>query len=72
MNHDLVKKKIETDPDYIYSKRFGNSLAACVERYPEGASTKLIAQVLLMTEEEVENIYLSVIEKLRDIMKIET
>ena len=71
MNYEQVKKKIDSEPDYIYSKRFGNSLAACVERYPEGASTKLIAQVLLMTEEEVEETYLQVVEKLRDIMKVD-
>ena len=71
MNLESAKKKIASDPDFIYSKRFEHSLAKCVDRYPDGASTKLIAQVLLMTEEEVEDTYAKVIKKLKEIMKID-
>lgn len=70
-NLEEIRQKIEEDVDYIYSKRFDYSLAKLLERYPEGAPTKVIAQSLLMTEEEVEVLFEGVIQKLRTIMKVE-
>jgi len=71
MTLDQAKKKIETEPDFIYSNRFGHSLKKCLERYPDGAPTKVIAQVLLMTEEEVELVHQDIIKKLRVLMKVD-
>lgn len=70
MTADEAKKKIDTDPDFIFSKRFNNSLKKCLERFPEGAPNKVIAQCLIVTEDEVELIHTQVIEKLRKIMKV--
>ena len=71
MTYEEAKKKIETDPDFIYCKRFDNSLEKCIERYPDGAPDKVIAQSLMMTEEEVKDVTEATVEKLRKIMKVE-
>jgi hypothetical protein len=57
--------KIYKDPKYIAIKRFSNNIDLLLERYPEGCSSRIIAQALLITEEEVESIYQQIIEKLR-------
>lgn len=71
MTLDEAKKKIDSDPNFIYNKRFDNSLEKCIDRYPDGAPDKVIAQSLLMSEEEVADTYLAVIEKLKNTMKVE-
>jgi hypothetical protein len=71
MKRAEVDNRIDTDEDFIYSKRFGFSLKKFHEKFPEGASTKIIAQSLLMTEQEVENLLENIIKKLRDIMKVD-
>jgi hypothetical protein len=60
-----VKEKIENDPHFINIKRFDYSIDKLLERYPEGAPTKIICQALNMTEKEVEELYTSVVEKLK-------
>lgn len=59
------RKKIETDPDFIALKRFGYSLAVLVERHPEGVPDKMIAQALLISEAEVEELYEKAVASLR-------
>ena len=71
MSLDETKKRIEAEDDFIYSKRFDNSVQKLLERYPDGASTKLRSQVLLLTEEEVEDIFQKAILKIRKEMKVE-
>lgn len=70
MRQEEAKKKIETDPDFIYSKRFGFSLETCLDRYPDGAPVRVIAQSLLMTELEVEETTERIVQKLRKTMKV--
>ncbi len=70
MTLEEAKKRVETDPKFIYSKRFENSLEKCLERYPDGAPDKVIAQVLLLTEDEVEEIYQKVVKKLQKALKV--
>ena len=71
MTYEEAKKKIETDPDFIFCKRFNNSLEECIDRYPDGAPDKVIAQSLMMTEEEVKEVTEATVEKLRKIMKVD-
>jgi hypothetical protein len=66
MTLEEIKDKINTEPDYIYSKRFDFSLKKLIDRYPEGAPNRVIAQVLQMTEEEVEVLYQQLLTKLRE------
>jgi hypothetical protein len=67
-----VKKMLETDPDWIASKRFGNSLVKLKERYPEECPDRIIAAALLIEESEVEARYQEIVLKLRKLMKVDS
>lgn len=71
IRNDLVLDKIVNEEDFIAIKRFDYSLNKMLERYPNGVPDRIIAQALLMDEEEVEELYQRVIVKLRERMKIE-
>jgi hypothetical protein len=71
MKGNEARELISTDPDYIYLKRFEFSLAKLVEKHPAGVPDRVIAAALLITEDDVQDIYESIILKLREIMKIE-
>lgn len=71
MTIDEVKKMIAEDPDYVYLKRHGYSLAKVLERYPEGAPNHVIASALMLTEDDVEFHYQRIVHKLRNIMGVE-
>jgi hypothetical protein len=66
---DKVKDMIQHDPDYIASKRFDNSVSKIMERYPEGCPDRIIASVLMMTEEELEDRFTMIVKRLRREMK---
>lgn len=68
---DEAKKKIEGEEDFVYLPRFNFSISKALERYPEGLPTnKLIAQALLVTEDEVEVLYKKAVRHLRRLMKV--
>lgn len=68
MTTDQAKKLILTDPDFVYSKKYGYSLTKLLERYPDGVPDKIIAQALLMTEDDVQELYDRVVKRLRELM----
>jgi hypothetical protein len=70
MSLEEARELLQKDSNFIYSKRFDFSLQKLLERYPDGAPNKVIAQVLLITEEEVENIVNKAIIQIRQKMKI--
>jgi hypothetical protein len=65
MNSNKLKELVKNDPDFIAIKRFNFSLKELLKRYEDGAPTRLIAQALAMTEEEVGELYQELLEKLR-------
>lgn len=67
----MIKKKIMEDEDFIYCPRLGNSLNKLIEKHPDGIDDERIQKVLLMTAKELESIYNSAIQKLRDALKDE-
>ena len=71
MTSNEAKQLIETEPDFVYMKRFDYSLNKLMDRYPEGAPTKIIAQAMMMTEDEVEELYELVIVKMRQALKVD-
>jgi tRNA A-37 threonylcarbamoyl transferase component Bud32 len=74
MTLDEARRRVESDPDFINIKRFDFSLAKCLEKYenkPDGVPLRIIAQALVMTEEEVEETLQNIIGKLREEMKVE-
>jgi DNA-binding NarL/FixJ family response regulator len=60
-----ARLKAKQDPDFINLKRFDYSIEKLLERYPEGAPNKLIAQGLMLSEDEVDTIFNNIILKLR-------
>jgi len=70
MTSNEAKHLINTDPDFVYMKRFDYSLDKLMDRYPDGAPTKIIAQAMMMTEDEVEDLYETVIVKMREALKV--
>jgi len=60
-----IKNKIETDEDFINSPNHRNSLKVFVSKNPEGVSNDRIAKVLMISEEEVEEIYKTALNKIR-------
>lgn len=60
-----IRRKIDTDPDFVNLKRFDFSINKLLERYPDGAPVKLIAQGLMTTEEEVEETFRQIVAKLQ-------
>lgn len=60
-----IKDLIETDPDFINIKRFDYSLNNLLKRYPEGVPDRIIAAALQMTEDEIQSLYTTVLDKLR-------
>jgi hypothetical protein len=66
-----AKILIESDPDFVYSKRDNYSLSEMLKRYKEGCPDRVIAAVLLITEDDVQARYDAIVAKLRKAMGIE-
>lgn len=65
MTTDQAKVLIKSDPDFIYSKRFNYSLAELKRRHPDECPERIIAAVLMITEDDVREHYDRVVAKLR-------
>ena len=63
--------RLLTDPDFIVTKRFGNSLEKLLERYPDEVPPRYIAQALGISELDLDTLYAGMLEKLRTSMKVE-
>lgn len=67
---DDMKTMIERDPDYVASKRFGYSLTNLLKRHPDGCPDRIIANVLMITEDELDLRYEKIVQQLRDHMGV--
>ena len=65
MDRSDIVKKIQEEEDYVRCPKLGNSLSKFLSKNPDGVENPIIARMLLMTEEEVEQIYQEAIQKLR-------
>lgn len=66
MSLDEMTERVCVDPDFIALKRFDYSLKTLLARYPDGVpSNRVIAQALLITEEELAEVYEDIVKKLR-------
>lgn len=70
MNNDKskLKEQILTEPDFIYSPKYENSLEKFMHRHDEGVDSSHAAKVLLMEEEEVDDIYQEAVDNLKDML----
>ncbi len=70
-NKDKLKEKVLTDPDFIYSPKYENSLNKFMHRHDEGVESSHAAKVLLMEEQEVDDIYEEAVDNLKKLMGAE-
>lgn len=56
--------KINSDRDYIHSKKHGNSMRTLIEEYPHGVPDRTICKVLKITPEGLQSLYKSAIMKI--------
>lgn len=68
MDKDDVAKKIREEEDYIRCPKCSNSLAKFVAKNSEGVEDNVIARLLMIPEEKVEEIYEEAVKKLREKM----
>jgi hypothetical protein len=70
-NKDEIKKKIMEDDDFIYCPRLGNSVKKLLQKNPDGIDDERMSKVLLMSVGEVEKLYKSALEKIKQGIGIE-
>lgn len=61
-----AKALLEQDPDFVVSKRHDYSLSKLADRYPDGCPDRVIAAVLLMTEDDVAERRAAIVRSLRE------
>lgn len=66
-----LQLRIDTEDDFVNIKRLDYSLERVLQRYPDGAPQRVIAQALMISEDEVEKLYETVVQKLRNALKVE-
>lgn len=71
MSKEEEKKRIESEPDYIYCASVGNSLDRFMMKYLDGVNDDKAAQVLLTTPEKVKEYYAQAIDMIRKDMGVE-
>jgi len=60
-----ILNRIRSEDDYIRCKKFSNSLAKFMGKFSEGCEDAAIARVLMISEEEVQQIYSDAIASIR-------
>ena len=64
-----VIEKISSEDDYIYSKKFNNSLNDILQKYPDGVPNNLIAKVLKIKASQIDSMLNRIFTKLKEQMK---
>lgn len=66
-----AREKVRNDPEFVFAKRYENSISKLENRYPDGAPDNVIANALMISEEQVELEFGKVVVKLRGLMGVE-
>lgn len=66
-----IKKRIQTDVDYVRCPKFNNSIVKFLQKNPDGVEDNTIARLLMIPEDQVETVYQEAVLKLRESMKKE-
>lgn len=65
LTHDEKMVKMNTEPDFIYMNRYGNSINKLLQRYPEGCPDHIIAASFEINEVELEKRFQQIISTLQ-------
>lgn len=68
MDKQEIKKKVLEEEDYIKSPKYSNSLNKFMIRNSRLLTDATIARLLVLSEEEIENIYKDSVERLKKLM----
>jgi hypothetical protein len=69
MDKDEIQKRIREEEDYIRCPKCSNSLSKFIAKNSEGVEDSVIARLLMISEEKVQEIYEEAIKQLRERMK---
>jgi len=69
-SEDEISRQLREDQDFVVAKRFENSLARVLKKYPDGVPDRAAAQMLQLTEDELEMKYQGILRKLRGKMGV--
>ena len=65
MDRDDITKRVTDEEDYIRCPKFSNSLTKFLAKNSEGVENSVIARLLMIPEDKVEEIYDEAVERLR-------
>ena len=69
-NKKTTQERVNEEIDFCYCPRLSNSIENLIEKNPDGIDNERIAKVLLLSEDEVENIFESALRKLRKVLGV--
>lgn len=71
MDKDDSSKRVREEEDYIRCPKCSNSLTKFLAKNSDGVDDSVIARLLMVTEEKVQEIYAEAVKKLKEEMKDE-
>lgn len=66
-----IKKKLETEPDFVNSPKHGYSMDQLEDANPNGVNDRFAATLLAISLEEFQALIKSTIEKYRRLLKVD-
>jgi len=69
LTKDDILNMIKNDPDFIRSAEYHNSIKELMKKYPQGVSDPVIARVLMINKDKVQEIYEASIKTLKEKLK---
>lgn len=63
-------RRLDLDPDFIVSPKHGNSLKRFLDENPNGVENAVVARVMKLSEQEVEETFQRALIKLREAMQV--
>lgn len=61
-----VLEKINSDPDYIYCKKYNNSISEILKKHPNGIPDNIISKVLRLKPNQLSIIFSKILAKLKE------
>lgn len=71
IKNDNIKERIETEEDFINSKKHGYSLRHFLDASPGGTTDNIIAYFLKIKPDDVKSLYESAVKKIRQKLKVD-
>ena len=69
MKESIRDQRIDTDADFIVSKKYNNSLSTLLQDYPDGVPDRVICKVLQLSLEDFKKHYKCDIITLKETLK---